>query len=81
MRSIEAAIMKAIPQDKCLHVILGVLIFAIAHFATWQIGIALVVLGGVLKELIDHFTGGDVSVWDVVATLTGGLIGLVCFAR
>ncbi|WP_041758318.1 hypothetical protein [Paraburkholderia phytofirmans] len=73
--------MKAIPQDKCLHVILGMLIFAIGHFVTWQVGIACVVVGGILKELIDHFTGGDVSAWDAVATLTGGLIGLVCFAR
>jgi hypothetical protein len=81
MRSIEAVIMKAIPQDKCLHVILGVLIFAIGHLVNWQVGIALVAVAGIVKEVLDHFTGGDVSVWDVVATLTGGLIGLVCFAR
>ncbi|MFM0391192.1 hypothetical protein [Paraburkholderia phytofirmans] len=73
--------MKAIPQDKCLHVILGVLIFAVADLVNWQVGIALVAVAGILKEVLDHFTGGDVSVWDVVATLTGGLIGLVCFAR
>ncbi|REG58953.1 hypothetical protein B0G80_1678 [Paraburkholderia sp. BL6669N2] len=81
MRSIEAAIMEAIPQDKCLHVIFGMLIFAIGHFVTWQVGIACVAAVGILKEVLDHFTGGDVSVWDVIATLTGGLIGLVCFAR
>jgi hypothetical protein len=42
---------------------------------------AAVVLVGFGKELLDHFTGGDVSVGDVVATITGGLVGLLCFAR
>ncbi|WP_132375421.1 hypothetical protein [Paraburkholderia sp. BL9I2N2] len=73
--------MRAIPQDKCLHVIAGVVVFAIAHFATWQVGIAAVLVAGIAKELLDHFTGGDVSVWDVAATLSGGLLGLLCFAR
>ncbi|MFM0256111.1 hypothetical protein [Paraburkholderia sediminicola] len=81
MKSIEAAIMSAIPQDKCLHVIAGVLIFGVAHFLTWQIGIAAVLIAGIAKETVDHFTGGDVSVWDVVATATGGLLGLACFAQ
>jgi hypothetical protein len=80
-RSIEAAIMRAIPQDKCLHVIAGVLLFAVAHLVTWQVGIAVVILVAIAKELLDHFTGGDVSVWDVAATLSGGLLGLLCFAR
>lgn len=81
MKSIEAAIMKAIPQDKCLHVIAGVLIFGAAHFLTWQIGIAAVLIAGIAKETLDHFTGGDVSVRDVAATLAGGLLGLLCFFR
>ena len=80
-RSIEAVIMRAVPQDKCLHVIAGALVFAVAHLATWQVGIAVVILVGIAKELLDHFTGGDVSVWDVVATLSGGMLGLLCFAR
>jgi hypothetical protein len=81
MKSIEGAIMSAIPQDKCLHFIVGVLVFAAVHFVTWQLAIAAVVLAAILKELLDHFTAGDVSVWDLAATLSGGLLGLLCFAR
>lgn len=81
MKSIEAAIIRAIPQDRCLHIIAGMFIFAAMHFVTWQLAVAAVVLAGILKELVDHFTGGDVSAWDVAATLSGGLLGLLCFAR
>lgn len=81
LKFIEAAILRAVPQDKCLHVIAGVAVFAVAHLATWQIGIAVVLLVGIAKETLDHFTGGDVSVWDVVATLLGGGLGLVCHIR
>jgi hypothetical protein len=81
MKNIEAAIKRAIPQDKCLHVIAGVVIFAIAHFVSWQVGMAAVLVIGIAKEILDHFTGGDVSVWDVVATVAGGLLGLLCFVR
>jgi hypothetical protein len=81
MKNLESSIMRTIPQDKCLHVIAGMLIFGIAHFVTWQVGITAVLLIGIAKEILDHFTGGDVSVWDVIATVTGGLCGLLCFAR
>jgi hypothetical protein len=81
MKSLEALIMRTMPQDKCLHIIAGVVIFAMAHFVTWQVGIAAVLLVGIAKELLDYITGGDVSVWDVAATFTGGLLGLLCFAR
>jgi VanZ family protein len=81
MKNLEASIMRVIPHDKCLHVIVGVLIFGAAHFMTWQLGLVAALLAGIAKETLDHFTGGDVSVWDAVATLAGGVLGLVCFAR
>lgn len=81
MNTIEALIMRTIPQDKCLHVIAGVLIFSLAHLVSWQLGIAAVIVVGVAKEIVDHFTGGDVSVWDVLATFMGGLLGMACFLR
>lgn len=73
--------MRAIPQDKCLHVIAGVVVYAVAHLTTWQIGIAVVLLAAIAKETFDHFTGGDVSAWDLLATLMGGLLGLACYVR
>lgn len=81
MRDIEKWILRTVPQDKCLHALVGVLIFSVAHSVSWQVGIATVLVAGVAKELLDHFTGGDVSVWDVAATLSGGMLGLLCFAR
>ena len=81
LKTIEAGIKRAIPQDKCLHIIAGVVIFAAVHFVSWQVGMAAVLLIGIAKEIFDHFTGGDVSVWDVVATFVGGLLGLLCFVR
>ena len=81
MKTIEAAIKRAIPQDKCLHVIAGVVIFAIVHFVSWQVGVVAVLVIGIAKELFDYFTSGDASVWDVVATFAGGLLGLLCFVR
>lgn len=79
MTKFEQWIFALIPQDKCLHALAGVLIFGVAHFITWQIGLVAVLLAGIAKETLDHFTGGDVSVWDVVATVSGGLLGLLCF--
>jgi hypothetical protein len=81
IKDIEAAIKRAIPQDKCLHIIAGVLIFGIAHVVCWQVGIAAALLIGIAKEIFDHFTSGDASVWDVIATVAGGLLGLLCGIR
>jgi hypothetical protein len=81
MRDLEKWILRTVPQDKCLHALAGVLIFSAAHFISWQVGIAAVLVAAIAKELLDHLTGGDVSAWDVAATLSGGLLGLLCFAR
>jgi hypothetical protein len=81
MRDLEKWILRTVPQDKCLHALAGVLIFGAAHFISWQVGIAVVLIAGIAKELFDYLTGGDVSVRDVAATLSGGLLGLLCFAR
>jgi hypothetical protein len=77
---LEGRLMNALPNDKCLHVIAGIFIFAITHFAGWQIGLVSVATAGLAKEVIDYCAGGDASVWDVVATLIGGLLGLLCMA-
>ncbi|MFM0326075.1 hypothetical protein [Caballeronia glebae] len=80
VRDIEKSILAVLPQDECVHALAGVLIFGAVHFVSWQAGIAAVVAAGIVKEVVDHFTDGDVSVWDVVATVTGGLLGVLCFA-
>lgn len=81
LSGIERRLMQALPHDKCLHIIAGILVFAATHFAGLQIALTAVVSAAIAKELVDHFVGGDVSIWDVVATVAGGLLGLLCFAR
>lgn len=78
IRSIESAIMRAIPQDKCLHIIAGVMLFAATHPFGAQVALIAVFGAAVAKETLDHFTGGDVSLWDIVATCAGGALGLLC---
>lgn len=86
MKTIEALIMRAIPQDKCLHVIAGVIVVALTHLLALTLGLdinplaglAAAALVGALKELADHFDGGDPSVYDWLATCAGGLLGLAC---
>lgn len=86
LKEIEAAIMRAVPQDKCLHVIAGVIVFALANLLVPisdermrpLIGCAVVAVVGALKEITDRFDGGDSSIYDWSATCVGGLLGLAC---
>lgn len=78
---LEALIERLIPHDKALHLVAGASIFGVAHLVSWQIGIATAIAAGIIKEVLDHFTGGDVSVWDVIATVGGACIGLLCYIR
>ncbi|WP_322037187.1 hypothetical protein [Burkholderia cepacia] len=75
MRWIEAHL----PHDKALHIIAGVVIFAATHYWSWWIGIATVAVVAVVKEALDRQTGGVPSVWDAIATVCGGLLGLLCW--
>ncbi|RQQ19737.1 hypothetical protein DF107_18215 [Burkholderia stagnalis] len=79
MNPIEQRIERAVPYDKCLHVIAGVLIFAAVHFIDWRAAVAAAALAGIGKEVFDHFTGGDVSLGDIAATCCGGLLGMCCY--
>ena len=69
-----------IPTDKLLHFIVGVLIYAVGHFVGHAIGMALVVLAAVGKEIYD-FYHRDVhtpDVMDALATICGGVAGYIC---
>ena len=66
--------------DKCLHFIVGVLIYAVAHFVSPIIGLMAVLAAAVGKEVYDHFhkdTHTD-DIWDAAATIAGGVVGLIC---
>ena len=68
-----------IPPDKALHLIGGVLIYAVAHFVSPLVGLGAVVAAGVGKEIYDYFNRDKRTpeVMDAVATIIGGLLGFV----
>lgn len=68
-----------LPHDKALHIIAGVLIYAVAHFVSPLVGLGAVVAAGVGKEIYDlfHRDKHTPEVMDAVATIVGGLLGFV----
>ncbi len=78
--NIEQRIAQALPHDKCLHFIVGVLIFTATHFFT-PLAIYVPLVLGVLKEIYDRVRGGDSSPGDIVATALGGVAGHLCSVK
>ena len=80
---IESIINKlnSIPSDKVYHFAGGVLIFAAALPIIGVLsGFLTVVIIGAAKEVYDylHRDRHTPDVWDAVATVFGGLVGLFC---
>jgi hypothetical protein len=72
-----------LPYDKALHILVGVLVYAMAHFVSPEVGMAAVVVAAVGKEVYDYFHR-DVhtpDIWDAIATITGGCVGFICGVR
>jgi len=72
---LEKRISQLLPHDKCLHFIAGVLVFVLVHGLTGSSVVALLaaLITGAVKEGYDYITGGDVSLQDAVATITGAM--------
>lgn len=69
-----------LPHDKALHIIVGVLAYAVFHFVSSAVGLIAATVAAVGKEVYDYANRDrhTPDVWDAVATLAGGLIGFVC---
>lgn len=69
-----------LPHDKALHLIGGVVLFAVGHFFFGSaVGIGLAVVIGLLKEIWDWYSKkGTPDGLDFVATAAGGVLGLLC---
>jgi hypothetical protein len=69
-----------LPYDKALHFIAGVLIYAVAHFISPVVGMVAVTIAAVGKEVYDwfHRDRHTPDAWDAVATIAGGVVGLIC---
>ncbi len=71
-----------IPQDKLLHCLGGVVIFAALHLLIMPwLSLVVIALAAVLKEFYDwrNPSAHTADVWDIVATLIGGLLALICW--
>ena len=69
-----------LPHDKALHIIAGVLIYAVAHFISPVVGLGAVAVAAVGKEIYDlfHRDKHTPEVMDAVATIIGGIIAFIC---
>lgn len=70
--------LNAIPADKVMHFASGVILFASIQWISVPLACAAVVLAGLGKELYD-MTRKDIhtpDIWDAVATILGGAVGL-----
>ncbi len=67
-------------QDKLLHFIVGVLVYAIFHFISIDIALLAVFSAGLGKEVYDFFSPKfhTVDVYDGVATGLGGITAFIC---
>lgn len=63
-----------LPQDKANHMAYGLLIYTI--LALWNpiIGISIVLILAISKEVLDKFTGGTVDKWDLIVTIISPII-------
>ena len=81
MRKIWDKIVKwilSIPQDKKMHFVMGYIIasfFGLALGMEWVIIPAL--FAGLIKEFFDKWTTDVFEVWDLVATILGGLLAQI----
>lgn len=63
--------------DKLVHFIAGALLAAYLTPEGPAVAFSAVVVAAVLKEVMDHFDGGDVEALDIVATVAGGVLSLL----
>lgn len=68
--------MYLIGKDKLLHYILGTYIGLVGYYS-WWLGLAVVIIVAIGKEVYDKYYGGTVEVEDFYATILGGLFTLI----
>ena len=69
-----------IPPDKVAHFWSGLaLMLSASLFFGWGIGLCIAVAAGLAKEWFDSLGYGTPDVWDIVATLTGAVLGAILY--
>ena len=69
-----------IPCDKLGHIVAGLSLYAVGHFVSTMFGFVVVLCAAIGKEVYDywHRDTHTPDIWDAVATVLGGTIGLIC---
>ena len=69
-----------VPADKQGHFIIGLLAYMLFHFISIGVGLIVVAVLAIGKEIHDwfHRDRHTPDLWDAVATILGGLAGFVC---
>jgi len=72
-------LLSKIPCDKLGHIVAGLFIYAIFHFISPEFGLLMVLLAAWGKEAYDYFHRDKHTpeVWDMVATMIGGLLAFI----
>lgn len=69
-----------IPLDKTAHFWSGLaLMLSASLFFGWGLGLCIAVVAGLAKEWYDSLGYGTPDIWDIVATLTGGVVGTILY--
>ena len=64
-------------QDKVLHALAGFIVGAVSMYLFGVYSIALVLLAGISKEAYDYYDYGKFDVFDLIATILGGWVGIM----
>lgn len=72
--------LRSIPVDKQGHFIIGLIAYMAFHFAGVAVGLGVVAVLAVGKEIHDwfHRDRHTPDLWDAVATMAGGVAGYIC---
>jgi K+-transporting ATPase A subunit len=69
-----------IAPDKVAHAWAGLAIMlTVSLFFGWGVGLCIAVVAGLAKEWYDSLGNGTPDIWDIVATLTGCLVGTILY--
>ena len=68
-----------LPHDKALHIIVGIMLYALFHFISPVVGLAVVVLVACGKEVYDYFHKDKHTpeFLDALATIGGGVLACI----
>lgn len=72
--------LRNIPADKQGHFIIGLVAYMAFHFVGVAVGLGVVAVLAVGKEIHDwfHRDRHTPDVWDAIATMAGGVAGYIC---